>query len=260
MAENSKIEWTDHTFNPWVGCTKISPGCDHCYAEGWAKRSGQVQWGNHPRKRTSEAYWRRPLKWAKAARDAFRAWENEPFSLHREAPQRPRVFCASLADVFDNQVPKRWCLDLFDLIEQTPELDWLLLTKRPENIGESLSWFSTRTPPNLWLGITAEDQKRFDHRWPILCEMRTSRPIVRFVSYEPAIGPLSLAGHNCTPDWLICGGESGHGARQMDLAWARAIRDECAERGADFFFKQTTSKGPIPDDLMVRQFPGDARW
>jgi protein gp37 len=240
MAENSKIEWTHHTFNPWVGCTKISPGCDHCFAESWAKRSGQVKWGNHPRKRTSEAYWRQPLKWAKAA---------------RSLDYRPRVFCASLADVFDNQVPKRWRLDLFDLIEQTPELDWLLLTKRPENISDSLSWFSIRTPQNVWLGITAEDQKRFDHRWPILCEMRTSRPIVRFVSYEPAIGPLSLAGHNCTPDWLICGGESGHGARQMDLAWARDVRDQCARRGISFFFKQTTGKGPIPDDLLVRQFP-----
>jgi protein gp37 len=256
MAENSKIEWTDHTFNPWVGCTKISPGCDHCYAEGWAKRSGQVKWGPHAeRRRTSEAYWRRPLKWARAAREAMQDYEEGMLTL---PPRRPRVFCASLADVFDNQVPDQWRADLFATIDATPELDWLLLTKRPENISNAFNlkpWFSVRTPPNVWLGITAEDQKRFDHRWPILCEMRTSRPVIRFVSYEPAIGPLSLAAHNCTPDWLICGGESGHGARMMDLAWARDVRDQCARRGISFFFKQTTGKGPIPDDLLVRQFP-----
>jgi protein gp37 len=256
MAENSKIEWTDHTFNPWVGCTKISPGCDHCYAEGWAKRSGQVKWGPHAeRRRTSEAYWRRPLKWARAAREAMQDYEEGMLTL---PPRRPRVFCASLADVFDNQVPDSWRSDLFAVIEDTPELDWLLLTKRPENISK-LIWpkWDRALPRNIWLGTTCEDQARFDHRWPILREIPAA---VRFISYEPAIGPLSLAAHNCTPDWLICGGESGHGARQMDLAWARAIRDECAARGADFFFKQTTGKGPIPDDLMVRQFPGDVRW
>jgi protein gp37 len=256
MAENSKIEWTHHTFNPWVGCTKISPGCDHCYAEGWAKRSGQVKWGNHPRKRTSSAYWSQPLKWAKAAREATNKWLSAPFSQRLEPPPRPRVFCASLADVFDNQVPAEWRTGLFDLIEKTPELDWLLLTKRPENIEKMLPAESGGGIANIWLGTTCEDQERFDRRWSILLEV-SPPPVVRFVSYEPAIGPLRLAvPRNFEPDWLICGGESGHGARQMDLQWARDIRDECAERDVKFFFKQTTGKGPIPDDLMVRQFPG----
>jgi protein gp37 len=252
MAENSKIEWTHHTFNPWVGCTKISPGCDHCYAEGWAKRSGQVQWGNHPRKRTSEPYWKQPLKWAKAARARAAAQEHVPWEI-----ERPRVFCASLADVFDNQVPDQWRLDLWDVIRATPELDWLLLTKRPENIGKMIwpLWADTGTPQNVWLGTTAEDQARFDHRWPILREIPAA---VRFISYEPAIGPLQLFSGGYQPDWLICGGESGHGARMMDLEWARDIRNECAARGVRFFFKQTTGKGPIPDDLMVRQFPREA--
>jgi protein gp37 len=172
------------------------------------------------------------------------------------------VFCASLADVWDNRVPQAWRQDLFNLIGVTRELDWLLLTKRPENIEKMLPGAvgavgMAQWPwPNVWLGTTAEDQAHYDRRWPILCKIPA---VVRFISYEPAIGPLSLAGYEYTPDWLICGGESGHGARQMDLAWARAIRDECAARGADFFFKQTTGKGPIPDDLMVRQFPGDVR-
>lgn len=133
MGENSTIEWTDHTFNPWVGCQKVSPGCDHCYAEGWSKRSGMVQWGPHgERKRTSEANWRKPIKWAKAV---------------GPGDKRPRVFCASLADVFDNRVPTQWRAELFNLIESTPGLDWLLLTKRPENIRKMLpdDWGNPRT-------------------------------------------------------------------------------------------------------------------
>lgn len=119
MAANSKIEWTDHTFNPWLGCSKISPSCAHCYAEGWAKRSGLVKWGDHPRRRTSAANWREPLKWNRAA---------------EAAGERRRVFCASLADVFeDREELKPWRYDLWRLIEATPSLDWLLLTKRPEN-------------------------------------------------------------------------------------------------------------------------------
>src|SRR6185312_14413446 len=112
MGENSKIEWTHHTFNPWVGCTKVGPPCDFCYAEGWAKRSGMVQWGDHPRRRTSEANWRQPLKWNKAA---------------EAAGERRRVFCASLADWLDNQAEPAWRADLGELIAATPYLDWLLL-------------------------------------------------------------------------------------------------------------------------------------
>ena len=109
MAENTKIEWADHTFNPWTGCTKVSSACDHCYAEGWAKRSGHVKWGSgQPRRRTSDANWRMPLKWSREA---------------ERTGVRPRVFCASLADVFDNEVPDQWRIDLFDLIQRTPNLD-----------------------------------------------------------------------------------------------------------------------------------------
>lgn len=237
MGDTTKIEWCDATFNPWVGCQKVSPGCDHCYAEGWAKRSGMVQWGPHAdRRRTSEANWRKPLKWAKDARGTGK---------------RPRVFCASLADWLDNRVPAEWRMDLWRLINRTPELDWLLLTKRPENYSKLAPWDDDKPPANVWLGITAEDQAHYDRRWPILNDIPAR---VRFISYEPAIGPLvpSMA---FIPDWIICGGESGHHARHMDPRWARMTRDYCSGFGIAFFMKQMTGKAPIPEDLMVRQFP-----
>jgi protein gp37 len=249
MAENSKIEWTDHTFNPWIGCTKVSPGCDHCYAESMAKRYGWVTWGPHgERKRTSVANWRKPLQWAKAARGTGK---------------RPRVFCASLADVFDNQVPTEWRSDLFTLIASTPELDWLLLTKRPQNLAKM---FPVGPWDNIWLGTTAEDQKHYDERWPILAKQRNVP--VRFISYEPAIGPMDLFSTAIVldhpakmfPDWIICGGESGPGARMMNPTWARDLRDQCHHLGGvAYFFKQMTGKKPIPDDLMIRQFPASGQ-
>lgn len=244
MAEKTKIEWCDATFNPWVGCQKVSPGCDHCYAEGWAKRSGQVQWGPHgERKRTSEANWRKPLQWAKAARGTGK---------------RPRVFCASLADWLDNQVPNEWRMDLWRLINKTPELDWLLLTKRPENYTKLAPWDDELILPNIWLGVTAEDQQHYDRRWKILSEIPVTSG-VRFISYEPALGPVwDISGNTMTgrvPSWIICGGESGAGARYMEPKWASDVKMQCAARKVAFFMKQMTGKKPIPDDLMVRQFP-----
>lgn len=254
MAENSKIEWTDHTFNPWIGCQKVSAGCDHCYAETLSKRYGWVEWGPHgERKRTSAANWRKPLQWAKAARfDAAR---------YIGPRTRPRVFCASLADVFDNQAPQQWRDDLFDLIWETPELDWLLLTKRPENIAKMLptNW-SAEGWSNVWLGATCEDQAAYDWRWPILSKIPAA---VRFISYEPAIGLLNLQSMALVldrpaamfPDWVICGGESGHGARMMDAKWASDLKAQCQLIGVSFFMKQMTGKKPIPDHLMLREFP-----
>jgi protein gp37 len=224
MAEGSKIEWTDHTFNPWTGCTKITPGCDHCYAESWAKRSGLVKWGNHDRKRTTTDYWKAPAIWNRNA-TRFEA-------MHRH---RQRVFCASLADVFDNKADATWRADLFELIKQTPRLDWLLLTKRPSNIAKMLPKDWGDGYANVWLGMTAEDQDRFDQRWQHLAAVPAR---VRFISYEPAIGPLSIAHAEVKPDWLIVGGESGGGARPMQPDWARDIVRECGNFGVSAFFKQ----------------------
>jgi protein gp37 len=240
MAEKTEIAWCDSTFNPWIGCQKVSPGCDNCYAEALMdKRYHRVEWGPHgERKRTSDANWKQPLRWAKAARGSGK---------------RPRVFCSSLADVFDNQVDPSWRIDLFDLIGETEELDWLLLTKRPENISKMLptNW-NVADYHNVWLGTTCEDQANYDRRWSIL---RDISAMVRFISYEPAIGPLRLHNGPDQPDWVICGGESGQGVRMMDHSWAAAIKDDCEVAGVHFFMKQMTGRKPIPDYLMLREFP-----
>jgi protein gp37 len=234
MAENSKIEWTDHTFNPWMGCQKVSPGCDHCYAEAMMDhRYGKVRWGPHgERKRTSEANWKKPLHWAKQANGS-----------------RPRVFCASLADWLDNKVKRQWREDLAELILATPELDWLLLTKRIQNYWRLAPWM--KAPENVWLGVTCVEQSEYDRDWAILRDIPAR---VRFISYEPALGRL-LPATNSLPDWIICGGESGSGARYLDPKWARTLRDKCKADGVAFFMKQMTRKAPIPNDLLVRQFP-----
>jgi protein gp37 len=236
MAENSKIEWTDHTFNPAVGCTKVSPACDFCYAENWAKRTGQPELWNGERRRTSAANWRKPLKWDDQA---------------RAEGIRRRVFCASLADVFDNQWEEEWRDDLWRLIDLTPNLDWLLLTKRPQNIAKMLpEHWEDDGLHNVWLGTTAENQDYFDARWKHLSAIPAR---VHFISYEPALGPLTLPDN--PPDWNICGGESGGHARMMNPEWAYYLRAQCRTAGVPFFMKQMTKKAPIPDGLMVRQFP-----
>lgn len=203
-------------------------------------RYGKVEWGSHgERKRTSPANWKLPLRWAKAAKAA--------------GGRRPRVFCSSLADVFDNQVDPSWRIDLFDLIGETEELNWLLLTKRPENIAKMLptNW-NVDDYSNVWLGTTCEDQANYDRRWPILSKIPAA---VHFISYEPAIGPLRLHIGAKQPDWLICGGESGAGYRPMPWEWAADISGDCALRRVAFFMKQMAGKKPIPDHLMLREFP-----
>jgi protein gp37 len=234
MAGFSKIEWTDATFNPWVGCTKIKragnrpSACDFCYAEKWAKRSGQVSWGNFARRRTTESYWRGPLK-----------WNSQASEFQRRFGRRQRVFCASLADVFDNQVRPQWRTDLFDLIRQCDQLDWQLLTKRPQNIKKMLPRDWAAGYPNVWLGTTAEDEESYQQRVRHLLELPA---VVRFVSYEPALGPLGpieIAG--VTPDWIIIGGESGVRAdlaRPTQPRWARDAIAECRRHNVAPFLKQ----------------------
>jgi protein gp37 len=196
------------------------------------------EWGPHaPRKRTSEANWRKPLQWNKRAQaDGIRL----------------KVFCASLADWLDNKAPQSWRVDLAALIQATPNLDWLLLTKRIENYERFASW--SKIPPNVWLGVTCENQLYYNRRWPILSRIDAR---VRFISYEPALGPLELNGRARAgiPDWVICGGESGAGARMMKRRWARSLRDECEELSVAFFMKQMTGRKQIPADLLIRDFP-----
>lgn len=238
MGENSGIEWTHHTFNPVTGCQKVGPGCDHCYAEGWAKRSGLVKWGpGEERRKTSAAYWRQPLKWD---RDAAAAGE------------RRRVFCASLADVFDNAWPEGVRADLWALIKATPHLDWMLLTKRPGNIARMLPADWARGYPNVWLGCTVVNQSEADRDIPKLLAVPA---VVRFLSMEPLLGPVDLGGpvrsalfsgkiaidggDGTKPiSLVILGGESGPGARPMHPDWVRGLRDQCIAAGVAFHFKQ----------------------
>jgi protein gp37 len=250
MGKSTSIEWADHTFNPWVGCTKISPACDHCYAEGWAKRSGLVKWGpGADRRRTSDANWAQPLKWNAEA---------------KRLGVRYRVFCASLADVFDNAVPQEWRDDLWTLIAKTPHLDWLLLTKRIGNAGNMLPvpFDFERMYPNVWIGATICNQEEADRDIPKLLDVPAAK---RFLSIEPLLGPVNLTDvpipesghghHEFSPiitgnalkradsskpkiDWVIVGGESGPGARPMHPDWARNLRDRCEAAGVPFLFKQ----------------------
>lgn len=256
MAENSKIEWTTHTFNPWEGCQKIGPGCDNCYAEARDVRfTGGTHWGpGAPRRLTGRANWNKPLPWDSDA---------------AKAGTRPRVFCASLADVFDNAVDPKWRADLFDLIRITPNLDWLLLTKRPGNIAKMLpaGWGDGR--PNVWLGCTVVNQEEADRDIPKLLSVPAA---VRFLSMEPLLGPVDLTQIETKHDggtlcinalsgdcwdtengdifgvfdhanetrisWVIVGGESGPHARPMHRDWARSLRDQCVAAGVPFLFKQ----------------------
>lgn len=246
MAENSKIEWTDHTFNPWIGCTKVSPACDGCYAENlMANRYGRVQWGaGEDRQRTGAANWRKPLTWNKAA-----AGKTE----------RTYVFCASLADVFDNEVDERWRNELFALIAATPNLTWLLLTKR---IGNVLKMTDPARgnhflPNNAAVGATMPNQFEYDRDRMKLWEVKQRlEPVFTFGSFEPLLGPVILDKY--APDWVIAGGETDQGqhkARDANPQWFRAMRDHSRVLGRAFFMKQMTRKAPIPGDLMVREWP-----
>jgi protein gp37 len=229
MAKNSTIEWTHHTFNPWWGCSKVSPACTNCYAEAWAKRVGQNVWGNRADRRTfGESHWEQPLRWDSEA-EQFRT--------------RYRVFCASMADVFE---PRKDLSEerakLWELIAATQNLDWLLLTKRPGSISSLAPWRDGCWPDNVWLGTTVESQVWADRRLPLLLKYPAKR---RFLSCEPLLGPLDLSKwitnrqSGLFPiDWIIAGGESGPGARPMLPGWARSLRDQCDDADIPFHFKQ----------------------
>ncbi len=264
MAEKTGIEWTDHTFNGWWGCTKVSPGCDECYADTLASRYGFDVWGHgKPRRLLSDKNWNEPIKWNGEA---------------EKSGVRRRVFCSSMADVFDTEVPTEWRVRLFDLIRRTPSLDWLLLTKRPAAVMRLLNdaadqirakqfencrqqrdmldledwirdWIMSDPPENVWVGASCEDQKTADVRIPALLKVPA---VLRFLSCEPLLGPIELfdssgwstrdalqqLGKPLGIDWVIVGGESGHGARPMHPDWARSLRHQCQAAGIPFFFKQ----------------------
>lgn len=282
-------------------------------------RLHKVKWGTgQPRQRTSAANWREPAKWNATpfyecsacgwrGEIAGAEWSDEPYEEHRDCPKcrasalqpaRRRVFCASLADVFDNEAPDEWRLDLFDLIRRTPNLDWLLLTKRIGNAEKMIvacadlaakvsaqnappgvdylayidlcrwlvDWSTGKPPKNIWLGATICNQEEADRDIPKLLATPAAK---RFVSIEPMLGAIDLTAitthyeystdvrsalhdpdDDCPDeatylDWVICGGESGPGARPMHPDWPRALRDQCQEAGVPFLFKQWGEWLPI---------------
>ena len=234
MAKDSKIEWTHHTFNPWWGCVKVSDACDHCYAETWAKRLGEDIWGAKSQRRFfSDAHWNDPIKWNKEA---------------QAAGERRRVFCASMADVFENRddliAPRA---RLFDLIEATPHLDWLLLTKRI-HLVKKLIPKGRKLSKNVWLGTTVENQDSAKKRIKYLLEF--SEPAVRFLSCEPLLGSLDLspwlgAQKDARLDWVIAGGESGAGSRPMNPEWVIDLQAQCERAKVAFHFKQWGHWAPL---------------
>lgn len=243
MAENSAISWTSHTFNCWHGCAKISPGCDNCYAERESQRfnGDKVLWGaNAERLTLSDNYWKQPLKWNKRA---------------SEKGIRERVFCASMADVFDVNSPEGVRERLWALIKETPNLDWLILTKRIGNAKKMLPSDWGDGYPNVYLMISVVNQEEANRDIPKLLNTPAA---IRGLSMEPLLGPISFrwarwVDHDemhqlkgsvhhldglLNIDWVIVGGESGPNARPMNPKWARDIRDQCALAHVPFFFKQ----------------------
>lgn len=238
MAEKTGISWTDHTFNPWWGCTKVSPGCKNCYAETFAERYGFKVWGPGKLRRTFRTHhWTRPLAWNHAA---------------ELAGERRRVFCASMADVFDEEAPAGELARLWALIRVTPWLDWLLLTKRSERIAESLPADWGAGYPNVWLGVSVESAE-YMYR---VQDLALIPAVVRFLSVEPLLEDIAAdlqpwlwaAGdERAAVDWVIVGGESGAGRRPFDIEWARSIQLECAAGGPPnvaFWFKQVGAFKP----------------
>lgn len=268
MGQVTNIAWTDHTFNAWRGCTRVSEGCRFCYAEKLSARNHRTLgvWGpNGERAIASESYWRQPFAWAKAA---------------KAAGVRRRVFCASLADVFEgaNTIPT-WSRGpvreartrLWATIDATPDLDWLLVTKRPENIA---GMWAGGYRHNVWLITSVENQATAEARVPWLQANGMGLCPVLGISAEPLLGPIDLGkvpGSNL--DWVIVGGESGAKARPMDVAWVRAMVGWCRGKGIPCFVKQmgdnpvwhhdeTWVEGPLSGPYVLRAPKGGdpAEW
>lgn len=243
MGKDTKIQWCDATFSPWWGCTKVSPACNSCYAETWAKRTGFPDlWGTGNYRLFGDRHWRQPLLW------------NERAMLSHT---RLKVFCASMADVFDKDAPAVERARLWRLILATPWLDWLLLTKRIGNARRMLPDYLTI---NVWLGASVVTREEFERDVP---KLRALPARVRFLSVEPLLedlGAIDLAGI----DWVIVGGESGPKARHVDHTWYENILEQCVTQSVPFFMKQLSQHdapkwfkdfGSFPHQLQVRQWP-----
>jgi len=248
MGKDSKIAWTDHTWNPWVGCNKVSAGCENCYMF-----RDQKMFGNDPTeiRRTKKKTFQSPFRW------------KEP----------SRIFVCSWSDFFHPAIPEGWVHDALDVIFGNQHHTFLFLTKRPENIRNVISDEEWYQYPNIWLGVTAENQEMADKRIPLLLDVPAK---IKFISAEPLLGKINLWGNESGLvgsrdwngkqtfieglDWVIAGGESGHNCREMKYEWAEFLKNQCKNANVPFFMKQMTGntkekRENIPEDLMIREFP-----
>ncbi len=254
MGKNSKIEWTTHTQNFWIGCTKVGPGCDHCYAENQDVRWGHKSWGSGaPRRRTSERIWKQPTGWNRIAANTG---------------ERPWVFCSSLSDFFDNEVPPEWRADAWETIRRSPNLNWQIVTKRISNVAKMVppDW----PLPHVGIIATVCTQDEANRDIPRLLNTPARW---RGLSVEPMLGPISIPWSMRTNlDWIVIGGESGSSARAFNVGWARDLIGECRASDTPVFMKQLGRKvvyGTVPwrpknegrdmeewpVDIRIRQMP-----
>lgn len=221
MGRNTKIAWADNTFNPWIGCTKVGPGCDNCYANELDKHYSWTPdgWGaGNPRHRTAASTWKQPFKWNREA---------------EKSQRRLTVFSASLADIFDNEINPSWRADFFRVVQQTLWIDWIVLTKRIGNVAKMLPEDWGPGYFNVWLCITTVNQEEINRDWP---KLESVPAAVKGLSVEPQIEHIYLK--NAGPDWVISGAESGGKRRPYKEDWARSLRDQCTAREIPFFYKQ----------------------
>ena len=237
MSDNSTIQWTDTTWNPVTGCTKVSPGCDHCYAETFAERWRGIS--GHPFEQGFD----------------LKLWPERIRNIAKWKKPR-RVFVNSMSDLFHKDVSDKYILDVFNAMMEAPQHTFQVLTKRPERMKRWVARHSLGgdIPRHIWLGTSIEST---DYGWRA-SDLRATLARTRFLSLEPLLGPIAkviLEGMN----WVIVGGESGPGHRPMPLEWARKIRDDCKDLGIPFFFKQVGAFRPtedaIPSDLRIREYP-----
>ena len=259
MSDKSRIEWTDATWNPVTGCTQVSPGCDHCYASTFAER-----------------FRRTPGHYFEHGFDVTLRPEKLDQPLRWKKPRK--VFVNSMSDLFHTDVPDKYIAQVFAVMARAEQHTFQLLTKRHGRMKALLSSSQFREAlrcelgwpgiaewplPNVWLGVSVEDQKRADLRVPALLETPAA---VRFLSCEPLLGPVQIGHYLAGIDWVIVGGESGRGARPMHPGWVRTIRDDCSHAGAAFHFKQWgewVTEDQAPEDITLpgiswRHFGDDA--
>lgn len=252
MAQNSKIEWTNHTANLWWGCSKVHAGCDNCYAETLTKRLGGDLWGNDKPRRATKSVWGDFMRWQALAADAG--------EIHR-------VFVGSMMDIFEKPMPlidsKGNMMPIntgglrsrffYEIVPSCPNLMFLLLTKRPSNINRLIPpHWHIQPPKNVMFGTSPVDQSTFNTLVPQLQRVNGRR----FLSIEPQLDHIELKFSDTIGiDWIIQGGESGHKRRHFNTDWARSVRDFCQRSGIPYFFKQVDKIAPIPYDLQIRQFP-----